>query len=193
MSNYFLNENNLTNRRIFPFIDIGEYILREQDENDISSFFEYYTDPIVNKYILCPPIKDLEEARKELYYWRNLFYNNHGIYFAIADKKNNKMIGSIGFNNYRPNHQRIELSYDLAFNYWRKGIISNAINNLVKYIFKNWKINRIEAFVATENIASIKLLQKCKFTNEGTLRQHRIHNNRMIDVCVFSLIKMDLG
>jgi len=189
MTNYFLDKNSTFAPKTFPIIDLGDYILREQGENDIADFFAYFSDPKVAQYILCPPIKNIEEARRELYYWRNLFYNNQGIYFAIADKKDNKMIGSIGFNNYNSLHQRIELSYDLAHAYWRRGIMTKAINAVVNYVFNNMPINRIEAYCASQNTSSILLLKKCKFIQEGLLRGHRLHLGKFEDVYIFSLLK----
>ena len=177
----------------FPTLDIKDYILREQEEDDLNDFFEYFSDPNVNKYILCNPVTCLEDARKELYYWRNLYYNNQGIYFAIADKKNNKMIGSIGINNINQHHQRAELSYDLASPYWQKGIMTKAINVVANYVFLNSDINRIEAFIAIDNIASKKLLAKCNFTFEGTLRHHRIHLGKKVDVYIYSYLRQDMA
>ena len=98
------------------------------------------------------------------------------------------MIGSIGFNNYNSIHKRIELSYDLACNYWQKGIMTKSIKTVADYIFNNWQINRVEAFCAIENESSIKILQKCGFTKEGRLRQHRIHQGKAEDVFIFSLL-----
>lgn len=179
----------------FPNIDLGDFILREKCENDVADFFKYYSDPEVNKFILCEIPRDLESARRELYYWRNVFYQRDGIYFAIADKITNQMIGSIGLTSYNSYQSRIEISYDLAKEYWRQGIISKALSAILEYGFSNFcfgKINRIEAFVATNNEPSINLLLKSGFTLEGTLRQHRYHRGKYVDVYSFSILRSDL-
>lgn len=181
------------NNTTFPTIDLGDYILREKQDFDIPAFFNYFSDPKVNQYIICPPVTTIEEARSELQYWRGLFYRNLGIYFAIADKKTNQMIGSIGLNNFSQFHNRIEISYDLAKEYWRQGISTKAIKATLKYGFESLKVNRIEAFTATANEASKNLLQKCDFTLEGTLRQHRYHQGKYIDVYSFSFLAGDFN
>lgn len=178
-------------RKIFPEIDLGNVLLREQQEYDVADFFNYYTDPEVNKYILCELPRDLESARHELHYWRNVFHRNDGIYFAIADKQTNRMIGSIGLSGYNSYHSRIELSYDLSQHFWRRGIMTRAIAEVVKYGFEIMKINRIEAFVSTLNKPSEGLLLKCGFTLEGTLRQHRYHRGEYVDAHSFSLLRQD--
>jgi [ribosomal protein S5]-alanine N-acetyltransferase len=178
-------------KKEFPVIDLGDYILREKTDADILDFFTYYSDPEVNKHILCDIPRNEEEARRELYYWRNIFYLNDGIYFAIARKDTNQLIGSIGLTSQNNYHRRIEISYDLAKEYWRQGISSKAIKEVARYGFEILQMNRIEAFTATGNIASKNLLIKNGFELEGTLRQHRYHKGNYVDAYVFSLLRGD--
>ncbi len=177
--------------KTFPTIDLGKVILREKTNEDVADFFQYYTDPEVNLYILSDMPRNLDEARQELQYWRNVFYRNDGIYFAIATKDTNRLIGSIGLTNYNSYHNRIELSYDLAKEYWRQGITLAAIAAVTEYGFKELRVNRIEAFTATQNLASKNLLLKSGFALEGTLRQHRYHKYSYVDVFSFSLLRQD--
>jgi ribosomal-protein-alanine N-acetyltransferase len=178
--------------KIFPEFDIGDYVLREKQDYDVVDFFNYYSDPLVNQHIISEIPANLEEARKELY-WRNIFYQNDGIYFAIAKKENNQLIGSIGLTNFNRYNNRIEISYDLASQYWRKGISFAAIKQVLHYGFYHLNVNRIEAFTAIDNIASKKLLIKCGFQFEGILRQHRFYKGNYVDVDSFSILKSDFS
>ncbi len=178
-------------QKTFPIIDIGDFILREKRESDVEDFFNYYSDPKVNEFILCEIPSDLSQARVELLYWRGVFYRNDGIYFAIADKNEDRLIGAIGLSTYNSYHNRIELSYDLGSKYWGRGIMTAAIKATVKYGFEHLRVNRIEAFVSTSNIPSKNLLLKCGFVIEGILRQHRYHRGNYVDVYSFSLLKKD--
>lgn len=184
-----MNYPNSLSQKIFPEIDLGDVLLREQQDYDIANFLRYYADPEVNKFILCEIPSDLESARHELHYWRNVFYRNDGIYFAIAEKNENRMIGSIGLSSYNSYHSRIEISYDLAQEFWRRGIMTRSISALVQHGFEVLKINRIEAFVSTFNEPSRDLLLKCGFELEGILRQHRYHRGNYVDVYSFSMLK----
>lgn len=182
MQQLYYNENN------FPVIDLGDYVLREQISDDVEDFFAYYADPEVSKYVISDIPKTLEEAKYELKYWIDVFKNNDGIYFAIARKDNNKLIGTIGLNGINRIHNRIELSYDLAKEYWNKGITTQAIKAVTWYGFKKMKINRIEAYSLEQNVASRKVLTKCGFFLEGELRQHRYYNGVYKDIGIFSLV-----
>lgn len=191
--------NNFYNNHNFPTIELENFTLREKQDFDVEDFFLYYSNPEVSKFILCEIPKNIEEARKELHYWRNVFYNNDGIYFAIALKNSNKMIGSIGLTGYNSYNSRIEISYDLNKNYWGRGIMQKAILAVVKYAFNNFAqtmnrtpINRVEAFTSVHNIASKNLLLKCGFSFEGILREHRFYKGNFVDVFSFSLLAKDV-
>ena len=189
-----------SNKPDFPEISMGDLILREKQPEDVENFFAYYSNPEVNKYILCHIPQDIEDAKKELNFWRNVYYRGDGIYYAIALKNTNKMIGSIGLTGYNPYHNRLEISYDLSQQYWRRSIMKHAIKNILKFGFEQFAqrmnkpaINRIEAFVSTANEPSKNLLLKSGFTLEGILRQHRYHNGKFVDVYSFSILRDDLS
>ena len=175
----------------FPVIDLGDYILREKTMGDLEDFHNYYTDPIVNQYIVSDIPSNIVESKEEIRYWINTYYRGDGIYFAIARKDNNRLVGSIGITGMNKQHNRAEVSYDLAKEYWNKGIMTKALNAVAEYAFKTMHINRLEAFALKENIASRILLKKCNFNLEGELRQHRRHNGIYKDIGIFSLVYDD--
>ena len=175
----------------FPFFHLQNIVLREQKEADIPDFFAYYSNPEVHKYILCYIPQNLEEARFELQYWQRIFYDESGAYFAIATTDTNTMIGSVGVHNYNSQHKRIELSYDLCQKYWQQGITSKAIKQVLHYVFSELPVNRVECWVDINNTPSKNLLLKLGFTLEGTIRQHRFHNNKFHNVYYFSFLAQD--
>jgi len=138
-------------QKIFPEYDLGDVVLREKRESDAQDFYLHYTNPKVNQFILCEMPVDAEQARKDIAYWRSLFYHGSGIYFAVVDKNTDKMIGSAGLSSYNSYQKRIEISYDLFPTYWRRGIGFRITNTLIKYAFEQYKVNRIEASVANAN------------------------------------------
>jgi len=180
------NENN------FPTLKFDkDYILRELDASDCDEFYKYFTDPEVNKYILSNIPKTPKDTVDEITYWKSVYKNEEGIYWAIARSDNNKLIGTIGLNNWRKKHNKIELSYDLAKEYWGKGIMSKALKAILEYAFNEMKINRVQALTVPENKNSFFLLQSNGFVNEGLLREYRFHNEKYHNLFMFSILKND--
>jgi len=177
--------------KTMPTFEIGDYVMREENNEDVVDFFSYYSDPLVHRYILCNIPRNLEEAKHDFYYWKNTFTRGDGAYFAIAKKSDNKMIGSIGLTGFNNYHKRIEVSYDLCKDYWHKGIMSMALKKICDYGFYEFKVNRIEANVVPDNFSSRNLLSRNGFKLEGYLRQHRYHYGEFKDVVFFSLLRDD--
>ena len=173
----------------FPTLDIDdEYTLREQTIEDTNDFFEYYTDPLVSRYILAKIPTTIKEAQEEMEYCKKLFQYRQGIYWTIARKSDNKMVGAIGLyiNNH---HHRAEICYDLHKDYWHKGIMYRAMVKVIEYMFRYGGIHRFEAVTVKENAASINILNRLGFVFEGSLRNYRYFNNKPHDVEMFALTK----
>jgi ribosomal-protein-alanine N-acetyltransferase len=171
----------------FPVIDIDKkFYLREQVLGDAEAFFEYYTDPLVAQHILATNPKTLLEASNEVQYCHNLFHKKQGIYWTIARKSDDKMIGAIGLY-INLNHLRGELCYDLSRNYWRKGIMKAALSKVIDFSFSKIGLNRLEALTIESNVASIGVLEKLGFHREGILKNYRFFQHKSHDVLMLAL------
>jgi len=80
-----------------------------------------------------------------------------------------------------------ELGYWLAQPYWGKGIITQAIIEMVAYGFKNFDIGRIYARPFASNIASQKALQKAGFVLEAKLEKTFFKNGAYIDELIYAV------
>lgn len=176
----------------FPELEIDDnYFLREQRYADAEDFFKYFSDPKVAKYILSSIPESFAAAQEEIMHWIDLYYKNAGLYWAIAKKEDNRMIGAIGFHDWNKYNNRVEISYDLAKEYWGKGIMSKATRAVLEFAFNRLHINRIQASTIKENISSIKLLKNNNFVRDGVLRKYRYHNGKYYDIEMFSILKSD--
>lgn len=64
------------------------------------------------------------------------------------------------------------LGYRVDENENGKGYATEAINTVVKYVFDELKLHRIEANIMPRNNASIKTIEKCGFTCEGESKKY---------------------
>lgn len=177
----------------FPVIDIDEnYALVQHDEKYAADYFEFYNQPEVKKYLpdsLIP--HTLDHAKEEMRYLRNIFTKKECVYWAIIDKKQDKLIGGCGFHQWSIMHGRIEIAYDLSTEYWRRGIMKNAIKLCLQFAFSQMAVTRVQATLVPENIPSINLLEKTHFTNEGTLKKYKFFKGAFTDVVMMSLVYED--
>lgn len=119
----------------------------------------------------------------------NVDENNTFAFAVTADKK---VIGSISaFRQDNIHRQTAELGYYIAEEYWRKGIMTEAVKQLCNYVFTHTDIIRIYAEPFAYNIGSCRVLEKAGFQYEGTLRSNAIKNGKVFDMKIYSRLKTE--
>lgn len=109
--------------------------------------------------------------------------------FAFAVTLNGQVIGSIGaFRQSNIHRQTAELGYYLSEEYWGRGIMTEAVKQLCRYVFTNTDILRIYAEPFAYNSGSLRVLEKAGFQYEGTLRSNAVKNGRILDMKLYSIL-----
>jgi RimJ/RimL family protein N-acetyltransferase len=80
------------------------------------------------------------------------------------------------------------LAYWLGEEFWRKGIASLAVKNVVAHAFEQLALARIETTVFDWNYASSRVLEKCGFLKEGTLKSSFIKNGKIVSRHIFAAV-----
>jgi len=177
----------------FPIINIDdELYLRQVNHNDAPEYFEYMQDEEVVRYVPeeCIP-RNMTRVKEEIEYNIDLFRYRRSIYWIIARKDNDKLLGSCGFNYWNRDHCRGEISYDLGKKHWGKGIMSRTIKSVLGFAFTQMELHRIEATVTPTNQASLKVLKKSGFKKEGILREQKLLHGKFEDAIIMSLLQKE--
>ncbi len=116
--------------------------------------------------------------------------NRTFLYFILLDKKTKKNIGWCGYHTIQEKHNRAEIGYGITVeSYKQKGLMTEALNVIIHFGFEHMKLNRIEAFVAPNNIPSLALMRRFNFVQEGLLRQHYVSGGKIENSIVFSILQ----
>jgi ribosomal-protein-alanine N-acetyltransferase len=173
----------------FPILETERFILRELQTNDAQDYYNYFSDPEVTKYWGYQGPKNVETASKTFARFQNAFIRKEMITWGIANKEDNKIIGTCILNDFIK-ASMVSLGYNLSRDYWRQGVMTEVLEAVIPYAFNVLDMNRIQAKVMPENIASTKLLSKMGFMNEGLLRDF-IFGEIITDTLMFSILKTD--
>ena len=93
--------------------------------------------------------------------------------FGIFLRETDELIGSINLMNImRGALQTCMIGYYMDERQNGKGFMTDAVRAAVKYAFEVQGFHRIEAGVMPRNIGSVRVLEKCGFAIEGTMRQN---------------------
>lgn len=82
--------------------------------------------------------------------------------WAVELKENGKMIGTIGVVKLDPKNEKAEVGYVLHKNYWGRGLMTEALDQVLKFCFETMKLNRIEAVHRLENRSSGRVMENAE-------------------------------
>ena len=110
--------------------------------------------------------------------------------FAFAVTVDDRCIGSIGAFRQGNIHRRTaELGYYLAEEYWGRGLMTQAIGQLCRWVFDNTDILRIYAEPFSYNTGSCRALEKAGFRYEGLLKNNAVKNGKLLDMKLYALTR----
>ena len=130
-------------------------ILREPTQSDLDDMFAIYSDARAMKYWSTPPHEN-RAVTDEMLQRRLATWPDHQTYFQIEFE--GRMIGNAG------NHMGNEVGFILLPEYWRKGIITEAMNALIPHLWATTDHAKLTADVDPLNEASVGCLTSLGFT-----------------------------
>jgi Acetyltransferases, including N-acetylases of ribosomal proteins len=159
----------------FPILETKNLILRDMRPEDAEDLYNYFSNREISKYLGTYGPQTLESASEAIEYFRNRFRNGKAIRWAIVPKCVGKIVGTFSYEYFDNNNTLTEIAYELAWDYWREGIMSEVFTSVIPFGFEQISVHRIQATVSPQNIASLTLLKKFGFQEEGLLRKYKYH------------------
>jgi ribosomal-protein-alanine N-acetyltransferase len=180
----------MTRWESFPLLDTERLYLREITYQDAVAIFKLFSDPRVAQYLDGLLLKDLHEAQDLIEELRvDGFEKNSSIRWGIILKDRNELIGTCGYHKWiKENAWRAEIGYDLIPEHWNKGLMTEALGEMVRFGFEVMGLNRIESPIEPEHLASIRVVEKLGFRLEGVLREHIHYGDRFHDDALYALL-----
>ena len=172
----------------FPRIDTERLALRKIEPTDQDFIYQGLSNPQVIQYYGVS-FDTYEATEEQMEWYEQLWQDQTGLWWAIQNRWDERFMGACGFNEYQAEHHKIELGYWLLPAYWGQGFVRDTLEAVIPYIFKQLKVERIEAFVEVGNDASDKVLCKQGFQYEGTMRNCELKNEQFISLKVFGLLQ----
>jgi len=91
--------------------------------------------------------------------------------FGIELKSERKLIGGVGLDHIDYFNGAASIGYWVNKEYWKQGIISEAMKPVINLAFNKLKLRRIYLYAHVPNKPSNNVAKKFGFTLEGTLRK----------------------
>ena len=162
---------------------------------DIPRVYEILSDERVVSSYGIEAFSTVDEAEEWVKKWVEQYEANglDGYRWAICQRADpDVLIGSCGFHNVNRDNSSIEIGYELNPRYWRGGVTTEAVQAMLKYCFTEdfpFNVNRVAATTDLDGAASIALLERLGFEEEGILRSFGYWRGSFHDVRLYSLIR----
>jgi [ribosomal protein S5]-alanine N-acetyltransferase len=174
----------------FPVLATERLILREIISEDAPEVFEIFSDPKVMLYYDIEALTEPKQALEVIARFTDRHHKKLGIRWGITLKQSGKVLGTCGLI-WKPHNHSAVLGYDLAAEFWGKGIMTEALKPVLTHAFDH-EVNRVEAMTHSPNTASQKVLTRLGFQAEGILRDYFYFKGKFFDLKCFSLLRTDL-
>jgi ribosomal-protein-alanine N-acetyltransferase len=175
----------------FPELATERLRLRAPLPRDAAALLGILGDPEVTRYHNMPTLTTLTEAHAALERLQQRYAARDAIRWAIELVEHGEMIGTVGLLRFDFEHRRAEVGYEIARRLWGRGLTPEAVAAVIRYGFSVLRFHRIEAGVLPGNDASVRVLQKLGFLEEGTRRDYLYSKGRFHSFRWFSLIETD--
>ncbi len=169
-------------------------IIREISRKDASDIIRNVNDLRVSRYLLVVPYpykrKNAEEwissCIKDSKKKKRTDYS-----LAIELKNEKRLVGVISIMHLNKFQGIAEIGFWLGKEYWRQGIMSEAIAAILKFSFEKLKLRRIDWNAFAENRVSNILAKKFGFINEGIRRKsmRAKSNGKIHDANLYGLLR----
>ncbi len=116
-----------------------------------------------------PPenIRDVQNLFLDMYNEHPQWENWLTWYAVKVDTVEPTLCGGIGFKGPADESGMVEIGYSVLPEYQRKGLATEMVKGIVRWAHRQLSVKSIEAEVETENIASIRVLEKNRFVRMG--------------------------
>ncbi|MFK8037877.1 MAG: GNAT family N-acetyltransferase [Crocinitomicaceae bacterium] len=132
--------------------------LREMTPNDAENAYRLNLDWDNIKYTGDVPFESIQEAKAFLENYTSYKIDGFGRW-AVIEKSSNEFLGWCGLK-FTPELDEYDIGFRLFKKHWSKGIATESAKACIDYGFTKIGLTRIVGRAMTENVGSIRVLEK---------------------------------
>ena len=171
-------------------IETDRLILRRFEYSDIDAMLRYWIADEKIQSMYSEPVYTTKEAVKELLdryigsYEKSDFYR-----WAVVEKKTGLCIGQIAYFLVDSKNNFAEIEYCIGSDFQCRGYATEATKAVISYGFDRINLHKVQICTKTINAPSKRVIEKCGFTYEGTLRDYFYMNGNYVGRLYFSMLR----
>ncbi|MFO1506769.1 MAG: GNAT family protein [Lysobacterales bacterium] len=165
--------------------------LRALGAGDVDALFALHSDPEVMRYWSYPPWRERAEAEAHVVRIARERESTETYPWATTLHGDDTLIGTVTLFGIHREHLRAVLGYALARRHQGRGLASEAVGLAIAFAFGPLGLERIEADIDPDNVASCRLVERAGFLREGYLRERWRVGGGVQDTALYGLLRRD--
>ena len=137
-------------------------------------------------------IEGIEKTKMIIKSAINEYYTDEPIW-AVEDKENKNLVGSIRVSNYSPKNKMCNISWMMSYKYWDNNFMKDALTQIFNFLFMKKGLELIECSYYEQNKNTSIILDEIGMKKEATLRDRRINEktNQKENFVIYSINKQE--
>jgi len=174
-----------------PTLYTSSLTIRAFTHEDMEAYLAILQDPAVTKYTgnaFDGFFKDEQAVRNWLNNINGRLLKAKKVFtWCIEHREHREVIGRIDLGGFEMRTVG-DIAYHIASAYWNKGLMTEAIAAVTDFGLNELYLHRIQAFVLPQNKASVRVLEKNGYEQEGVLRKYHF-GKEFHDTAVLSVVR----
>ncbi|MGV0101889.1 GNAT family N-acetyltransferase [Nostoc sp. DSM 114160] len=170
-------------------LETPRLLMRDFVETDWQAVFAYQSDPLYLRYSYWT-----QRTQKDVCEFIQIFIDRQKeqprtkFQLTVVLKEENRLIGNCGIRVNDPEMREANIGYELNTQYWGQGYATEAAQAILKFGFEELRMHRIWSWCISENVASVKVLEKIGMRREGHLREKELIKGRWYDNFLYAIL-----
>ena len=149
-----------------PAFDTKRLRVRPYRLADLKELHTLYADGDNLRYWSALPNTDIEQTRRALK-WHRAYQPKYYAMWAIEEKKSGRPIGMLNYHHRHTTQKRVDVGWLMLPECQGKGLMTEAMRPLLRHLFDDLGIHKVEALIMPANKASQALARRLGFRREG--------------------------
>ena len=163
--------------------------LRAVTDDDLPALFENFSDPAMMKFYDMEPAGSMADVQALVARWRRREEQGTGVRWAIIEKKNGRFIGTCGLHDINLRTRCAEAGCEVGRRWWGRGVMAEVAPAVGRHAFEVLALDRLHAYIAPANRASLALIGFCGFRRKRWLRDAREVESRSVRPQLYTLTR----
>lgn len=173
-------------------IETERLLLRRFSYSDNDAMLKYWIADEKIQSMYMEPVYTTKEAVKELLDKYIGSYEKQDYYrWAIILKETGECIGQIAYFLVDNKNHFAEIEYCIGSAFQCRGYATEATKAVIRFGFEKMNLHKVQICTNTGNTPSKRVIEKCGFTYEGTLRDYFYMNGEYRGRLYFSMLRSE--